>query len=104
MPSKEFVMSIETKVFDAAKYFSAEADQVDLIADALETGHAGYIAAAIGAVAKARGMSDLSTATGLNRQALYAALREGGNPTLDTLMKVVNALGLELTVRVREAA
>ncbi len=61
------------------------------------------IAAALCTVAKARGMTDVANATGLNRQALYAALREGGNPTLDTIVKVVEALGLELTGRPREA-
>jgi probable addiction module antidote protein len=92
-------MGIKTRPFDAAKHFASDADQVDLIADALETGHAGYIAAALGMVAKARGMSGIAAETGLNRQSLYAALREGGNPTLDTVLRVVHALGLELTVK-----
>lgn len=97
-------MKTETKPFDFAKAFATDESQADLIADALKSGHAGYIAAALGTVAKARGMSDLATATGLNRQALYAALKEGGNPTLDTVVKVIAALGLELTVRVPEHA
>lgn len=94
-------MGIKTKAFDAAKYFETDDSQVDLIADALETGHVGYIAAALGTVAKARGMTEVAAETGLNRQSLYAALREGGNPTLDTVLKVVHALGLELTVKER---
>ena len=97
-------MGIKTKPFDAAKYITSDEDQVDLITDALESGHAGYIAAALGTVAKARGMTEVATQAGLNRQALYAALREGGNPTLDTVLKVVHALGLELTVKVPEPA
>lgn len=99
-------MPIETTPFDAAKYLTDDGDQADLIADALETGHHGYIAAALGIVARARGMSEVAAETGLNRQSLYAALRDGGNPTLDTVLKVVHALGLELTVkgRVAEAA
>ena len=95
-------MAIKTRPFDAAKHFASDADQIDLIADALQTGHVGYIAAALGTVAKARGMSDMAAETGLNRQSLYAALRDGGNPTLDTVLKVVHALGLELTVKGRE--
>lgn len=92
-------MTIKTRPFDAAKHFASDADQIDLITDALQTGHAGYIAAALGTVAKARGMSDVAAETGLNRQSLYAALRDGGNPTLETVLKVVDALGLELTVK-----
>lgn len=92
-------MTIKTKPFDAAKYFKADADQVELISDALETGHAGYIAAALGTAAKARGMSRVAEETGLNRQGLYAALAEGGNPSLDTILKVMHALGFELAAK-----
>jgi probable addiction module antidote protein len=96
-------MPTKTRPFDAVKHFPDAESQRDLIVDALETGHAGYVAAALGTVAKARGMTALAAETGLNRQALYAALRDGGNPTLDTMLKVVHALGLELTVRQRAA-
>ncbi|KPF80153.1 addiction module antitoxin [alpha proteobacterium AAP81b] len=95
-------MTIKTKPFDAAKHFASDADQIDLITDAFQTGHPGYIAAAIGTVAKARGMTDIAAETGLNRQSLYAALRDGGNPTLDTILKVFQALGLELTVKSKD--
>lgn len=91
-------MTIETKPFDGAKYFTAEADQIDLINDAIATGEAGYIAAAIGTVARARGIRSVAEEAGLGRQALYAALSEQGNPTLDTLVKVTGVLGLTLQV------
>lgn len=94
-------MAIKTKAYDLAKRFSTEEAQIDLISDALETGHVGYIAAALGTVAKARGMSEIADGTGLNRQALYGALSEGGNPTLDTVMKVLDALGLQLSAQAR---
>lgn len=97
-------MVTKTKPFDAAKHFGSDEAQVDLVTDALETGHAGYIAAALGTVARARGMSDVAADTGLSRQSLYSALSEGGNPTLDTVLKVVHALGLELTVKARAMA
>lgn len=97
-------MVTETKPFDAAKYFGDDASQLDLIGDALESGHAGYIAAALGTVAKARGMRTVAAETGLNRQTLYAALCESGNPTLDTVLKVVGALGLTLTIKETEPA
>lgn len=53
-------MVTKTKPFDAAKHFATDEHQVDLIADALETGHAGYIAAARRTVARARGTGDIA--------------------------------------------
>ena len=87
---------MKTTKFDAAKYFTEEDDRIDLLEDALATGEAGYIAAALGTIARAKGMSEVSAETGLNRQALYSALKDEGNPTLDTLMKVLRAVGIEL--------
>lgn len=92
-------MKLETTPFDASKYFETPEDQAWLLNDALAEGHAGYIAAALGTVARARGMTQLAKDTGLSRQSLYAALSEGGNPTLDTVLKVMRALGLELQAR-----
>ena len=95
-------MAIKIKPYDSAKRFTTEEEQIGLITDALGTGHVGYIAAALGTVAKARGMSQIADGTGLSRQALYSALSDSGNPTLDTVMKVLDALGLRLTAQARE--
>jgi probable addiction module antidote protein len=97
-------MTIETIAFDPDKYFRSTAAQAHLIADAMKSGHAGYIADAIGIVARQRGMGEIAEQAGLNRQALYSALSARGNPTLTTLLKVLDALDLELTVRARAAA
>ena len=94
-------MTIATKPFDPAKYFPDDEAQIDLITDALESGHAGYIASALGMIAKARGMTAVAKETGLSRQALYAALNEEGNPTLETVMKVLDVLGLQLSAKAR---
>jgi len=88
-------MALKLKAFDAAKYIATHEAQVELVNDALKTGHPGYIAAALGTVARAHSMTELAEKTGLNRQALYDALSEGGNPTLDTVMRVACALGIE---------
>lgn len=58
-----------------------------------------YIAQAIGAVARARGMTELAQETGLAREALYRSFSPNGNPSLTTLMKVANALGFKLTLQ-----
>ncbi|TMJ17588.1 MAG: putative addiction module antidote protein [Alphaproteobacteria bacterium] len=89
-------MALKLTPFDAAKYIETLEDQADLLNDAFQSGHAGYIAMALGAVARARGMTELAEKTGLNRQALYEALSTNGNPTLDTILRVSAALGFGL--------
>lgn len=95
-------MAIQTKDFDASKYLVSTEDHAELLTDALETKHAGYIAAALGVVAKSRGIAQLASETGLSRQALHKALSENGNPTLDTILRVIDALGLQLSAKPRE--
>ena len=91
-------MALETYPVELAPYYGSEAAQAELLNDALATGHAGYIANALGIVARARGMSGLAAEIGVKRQQLYRALSEDGNPTLETLTKVIAALGFRLSV------
>lgn len=90
-------MTLETFPVDLAPFYNSDAAQTELLNDALATGHAGYIANALGIIARARGMSGLAAETGVKRQQLYRALSEDGNPTLETLTKVVTALGFRLS-------
>ena len=93
-----------TTPFDAAKYIREPEDVIEFLNDALESGHAPYIAAVLGDVARSQGMTRLAAKTGVNRQALYTALSENGNPTLETLLKVLGAMGVRLRVETAEAA
>lgn len=90
-------MPLATIPFDAAEYFADQDSQAQLVADALESGNAGYIAAALGTVARARGMAQVSREAGVTRSALYKALSETGDPQLTTLLGVMKALGMKLT-------
>ncbi len=67
------------------------------LADAFETGDASHIAAALGVVARARGMTEIARTTGLAREQLYKSLSKTGNPTLETTLAVMKAIGFELT-------
>jgi probable addiction module antidote protein len=87
---------MKTKPFDESKFLETEEDFADLVNDALSTGHSGYIAAALGTVARAYGIKKLAEETGLNRATLYSALKEDGNPTLETIVKVTNVFGVTL--------
>ena len=69
------------------------------MADAFETGDAGYIAHALGIVARAKGMTQIARDTGLSREQLYRSFSEEGNPTLKTTLTVMKAMGIDLTAR-----
>jgi putative addiction module killer protein/probable addiction module antidote protein len=85
--------------FDAADYIRGDDEtQIYLLRNALASGHAAYAACALGAVARARGLSNLQRATGIKRQTLNKSLSLKGNPTLETLMTVLGALGLRLEI------
>ncbi|HET7929890.1 MAG TPA: addiction module antidote protein [Rhodanobacteraceae bacterium] len=69
------------------------------MADAFETGDAGYIAHALGVVARAKGMTQIARDTSLSREQLYRSFSEAGNPTLKTALVVMKAMGIDLTAR-----
>lgn len=89
-------MPTELRSFDAAEHLDTPEAQAEFISDALETGDAGFIAHAIGVVARARGMSELASESGIARQQLYRALDKRGNPTAETMFKVLGALKIKL--------
>lgn len=97
-------MAINTTPFDAAEFLDTEEAQAAYLADMMEAGDPALIAQAIGTVARARGMTEIARKAGLGRESLYKALSPGGNPHLGTVVKVLGALGLELTVRVGHKA
>lgn len=83
--------------FDAAEYLDSPEVAIEYLNQAFASGEPALINAAIGDVARARGMSNVAKAAKLGRQSLYKALDKDGNPTVDTLVKVMSALGLKLT-------
>jgi probable addiction module antidote protein len=85
-----------TKKWDAAEHLKSDADMIAYLEAALEDGDPALIAAALGDIARAKGMSGVARDTGLGRESLYKALSSEGNPGLATVLKVVKALGLRL--------
>ncbi|WP_165190845.1 addiction module antidote protein [Caulobacter soli] len=99
--------STKTTPFDAAKYIDTPEAVVAFLEDALATGDAGYVAHALGVIARSKGMTAVAEKTGLGRESLYKGLKEGGNPQLETVLKIVAALGLRLKpapIEVNDAA
>src|SRR5260364_436223 len=87
---------VKTHRWDAAEYLETEEDMAAYLEAALEDGNPQLIAAALGDIARARGMSKMARDTGLGRESLYKALSPDGNPEFATVLKVVRALGLQL--------
>jgi probable addiction module antidote protein len=85
-----------TKKWDAAEHLQTEADMAAYLEAALEDGDPALVAAALGDIARAKGMSEVAKAAGLGRESLYKALSPDGNPELATVLKVVKVLGLRL--------
>jgi len=85
--------------FDPAELLTSDEAIAAFMADAFEAGDAGYIAHALGVVARARGMGEIAKETGLSREQLYRSFSGQGNPTLKTTLAVMKALGVELTAK-----
>lgn len=93
-------MKITVTDYDFSAALVDDEEIAFFMADALETGDAAYIAKALGVVARAKGMTDVATETGLSREQLYRSFSEDGNPTLKSTLAVMKALGIELTTKV----
>lgn len=86
----------KTKKWDAADHLESVEDIAAYLEAALEEGDAALFAAALGDVARAKGMTQVARATGLGRESLYKALSPDGNPEFSTILKVLDSLGLKL--------
>ncbi len=86
----------KTRPWDAAEHLKTEEDMAAYLAAALEEGDTALVVAALGDIARAKGMTDIARETGLGRESLYKALSPEGNPEFATVLKVVRALGLKL--------
>jgi probable addiction module antidote protein len=88
---------MKTKEFDEAEFLETDEDMAAYVTEALATGDAALITHALGAIARARGMTRIARETGLSRESLYRALSADGNPEFITVLKIMEALGLRLT-------
>jgi probable addiction module antidote protein len=89
-------MTLETTPFDAADYLDSPEVIAEFLSEAFESGHSGVISAALGAVARAKGMSEVAKAAGVSRQSLYRSLSEDGHPEFSTVLKILAAVGVTL--------
>jgi len=84
--------------YDAAEFLESDEEIIAYLNAALEDGDPALISAALGDIARARGMTKLAKETGITRDGLYKALSPNGNPSFSTILKVVNALGYKFDI------
>lgn len=89
---------VKTKPFDPAEYLDTNEGIATYMTEALETGDPAFVADALGVIARARGMTEVSREAGVSRESLYRALSTDGNPEFGTVMRVARALGLRFSV------
>jgi probable addiction module antidote protein len=85
--------------YDPAEDLDSDEAIAIFMEEAFKTEDAGYIAHALGVVARAKGMTQIAKDTGLSREQLYRSFSKDGNPTLKTTIAVMKALGIELAAK-----
>lgn len=93
----------KTRAWDVVEHLETKEDMAAYLEAALEDGDPVLVAAALGDIARAKGMADIARETGLGRESLYKALSPEGNPEFATVLKVVKALGLRLRATIGQS-
>lgn len=87
---------MKTKEYDIAEHLNSEEEMQMYLNEIMEDGEPSLVLSALGDIARARNMSQLSREVGMSREGLYHALSGKGNPTFSAMMKITKALGLKL--------
>lgn len=90
---------VTIKNWDASEYLKTEQDIIEYLDAAAETGDPALLQAAIGDAAKARGMGQIAKEVGVGRESLYKSLSRDGNPSFQTILKVIHALGGRISIQ-----
>jgi probable addiction module antidote protein len=85
--------------FDATRYLDSDEAVAQYLSAVIEDGDPALLAAALGDIARARGMTEIAKSSGLSREALYRALRPDAHPRFDTITRVCGALGIKLVAQ-----
>ena len=93
----------KTEAFDVADYLDSPEAITDYLTEAFQTGDAAFITKAIGAVARAQGMTHVAREAGVSRENLYRALGSGAKPEFETVIKVLKAMNIQLVAQPKSA-
>ncbi len=91
-------MKTKLTTWDPAEHLDSEEAMALYLDAAFAENDSALIAAALGDIARAKGMSEIARKTGLARESLYRSLSLDGNPEMGTILKVIDALDLKLRV------
>jgi probable addiction module antidote protein len=101
-------MKLSSKTWDSSEYLKKPEDIAvylsDMLSDPEACANPALMTHALGVVARAKGMTEIARETGLSRESLYKALSEDGNPSFATVMKVLQALSIELRAQAKTDA
>ena len=89
----------ELPEFDAAKFLTNDEDIAAYLTIVIEENDSALLAATLGDIARARGMTEIAKRSGLTREALYKALKPNAKPRFDTINRVCAALGVQLVAQ-----
>jgi probable addiction module antidote protein len=95
----EKILISDLPEFDLAEQLTSEEDIAAYLTMVIAEGDAAELAHAVGLAARARGMTEIASASGLTREALYKALRPNAQPRFDTINRVCTALGVKLVAQ-----
>jgi probable addiction module antidote protein len=90
---------VKYREFDSAKYLKSELAVTEYLKAILEENEPSILPYALGQIARAQGMTKLAKKTGISRESLYKSLSQKGNPTFDTVSKILKAYGIKLIVK-----
>ena len=82
--------------FDVSQYLDSKEMIAEYLSQVLADGNTDELLEAIGNIAKAKGMAQIAADTGLGRESLYKSFQAGSKPRIDTVLKVLNSLGVKL--------
>jgi probable addiction module antidote protein len=100
------MMETKTAPYDVAEFLETPEEMAAYLEACIQEsdGDAAFIAKALGDIARAKGMTQVARESGLSRESLYKALSGDRSPGFDTILKVISALGLQLSASVKEGA
>ena len=98
MKSLKKIKIKDLKKFDVVDYLKTEKDIAAYLSAVLEDGDPALFVAAIGDIARAKGMTEIAKKSGVTRESLYRALKIEARPRFETVAKVIQALGMKLSI------
>jgi probable addiction module antidote protein len=91
--------SVKTTVWDMAEHINTREDVIGILEAALEENDMEFLFGVIGDIARSKGMAQIAKDLNLARESLYRSLSQDGNPSFSTIVKVLDNLGFQLSIR-----